>query len=231
VLQEEAAPRQPPGQEQELRFQTPADGIPLRDFITWAGRHLDGAVTFAPPAIEEIDSKKPRVIMEKARTLGRAELLGFAQDLLAPHGLVLFNLGRPDRPLWLVESLARPTVLAGRAAYVPPERIEERSHDRTPVTTVLKLKQVRFQDVQNEIVQALGKRGTWGESVIPVPAVNGFILKESGQNVHHMVQLIRRLDIPSGTPAAPVDQELADQVRKLEKRIQGLERRLAALEK
>jgi hypothetical protein len=133
--------------------------------------------------------------------------------------------------MWLVESVARPTVLAGRTDYVGPEQVEERRHERTPVTTVVKLKHVRLEDVREELAQALGKPGAWGESVIPVPAVNGFILKEAGHNVHGMVQLIRRLDLPSATPAVPVDKGLVDRVRTLERRVAELERELARVRK
>lgn len=224
-------PRPGPQQEDGIRFQTDAEGIPLRDFVTWISRHVEGAVTFAPPTIEDLNARKARVIVEKPVRLDRSEIVGFAQDLLAPHGLVLFNMGRQDRPLWLVESVAHPTVLAGRTVYVDPERVEERKHDRTPVTTVVRLKRVRLDDVKKEILQGLGNRGAWGESLIPVPAVNGFILKESGRNVHSMAQLIHRLDVPSEAPPARNDQGLAGRVGKLEKCVLDLERRLAKLEK
>jgi hypothetical protein len=229
VHQNPEPPRPKAPQQEGIRFQTDAEGIPLRDFVTWISRHLDGAVTFAPPTIEDLNAKKPRVIIEKAVSLHRSEIVGFAQDVLASHGLVLFNMGRQDRPLWLVESVARPTVLAGRTVYVAPERIEERRYDRTPVTTVVRLTRVRLDDVKKAILQGLGNRGVWGESLIPVPAVNGFILRESGRNVHGMAQLIRGLDVPSKTPAPANDPELAGRVEKLETRVLDLERRLAKL--
>ena len=108
--------------------------------------------------------------LEKTVELAPEQVLPFGQELLAPHGLILANIGSATRPLWLLESRAKPTVLRTRTLFVAPENVARHQDDHTPITTVIKLKHVRLAAVQNEMIEAWKKTGDANTALIPVAA-------------------------------------------------------------
>ena len=102
----------------EIRFKTDARGMGLRDFLTWVGEHIEGAITYSSPALRLADSGEGRVVVEKVVTLSPGDVIPFSQDILSGHGLILLPLGSPGKPLWLVESVAEPALLASRTVFV-----------------------------------------------------------------------------------------------------------------
>lgn len=200
----------------EIRFETPAEGIGLRAFVDWLGRHLPGPITFAPPALDRTGDAAARVVIEKPVRLAAGDVLGFGQDVLAPFGLVLFELGPPERPLWLLESLEAPTVLKRRTIFVAPEDLGAHRLSPIPITTLLRLEHRALRDVLAEIERAVG-----ADRVIAVAPINGLILQDKGTNVHAAVELIRRLD-RSPPAAEPARDERLD---RLEARIEALEQK------
>lgn len=217
-------------EEDEIVFSTGPEGMTLFEAANWIGRHVEGAVTFAPPALKVVRRPDARVRLTEPVRLTRERVLGFGQDLLAPFGLVLFNIGRPEQPLWLVENLGEPTVLVGRTVFVPADQVVRHRHERTPITTTVELLKAPVDRVQEEVREALKGTLPPGAEVIPVAATNGFILRGPGRNVHAWMQLIAQLDrtpAPAARPKSRPDDEtlkgLEDRLRQLEARVQGLE--------
>jgi hypothetical protein len=210
----------------EVIFRTPPAGLSLFDTVQWIGAEIEGSVTFAPPALRIAKRPDARVVVSEPVKLARERVLGFGQDLLAAHGLVLFDVGRPGQPLWLVESTGEPTVLAGRAAFVSPDDLARYRWVRTPITTAVELRVAPLGRVRSEVLEAVAGNLPAGAAVIPVPATNGFILRGPGRDVFAWNQLIARLDRtpPPGTEPPPSERDA------MRKRLENVERRLDALE-
>ncbi len=210
------------GQE-EIRFKTDARGMGLRDFITWVGEHIEGAITYASPALKVANSREGRVVVEKEVKLSPGEVLPFSQDILSGHGLVLLPLGSPGNPLWLVESLNEPTLLASRTVFVSEEEIEAHRFEHPPVVTMVSLKNVGLETIQAELEKSLGKTAQGKSPLIPVPALNQFIIKASGRNAFHIVKMIRSLDRAPAPGGGGVESSLRERLKRLENRVNKLE--------
>lgn len=214
----------------EIVFTAPAEGMSLFAAAAWIGEHVAGSVTFAPPALKIVRRPEARVLVLETVRLRREQVLGFGQDLLAPHGLVLFDIGRPEQPLWLVESMLEPTVLAGRTVFVAPQEVVRHRFERTPITTAVELDNAVLDRVGDEVLEAVKGSLPPGAAVIPVQATNGFILRGPGRDVHAWMQLIERLDRTPAAQPAPTGAAVPATRDRLEKRLRELEARVAELE-
>jgi general secretion pathway protein D len=129
-------------------------------------------------------SKKITIISPEPVTIGEAYRAFIAA--LNMNGLTVVPFGRF---LKIVESST-----AVRQAIMPTDSLSQVPADDRMVTHIHQLRHVAIDAVQS-VLDALK---TEAASIIPYPATNTLIITENGLNLRRLLEVLRRLDVPSG---------------------------------
>ncbi len=177
-----------------LEWYSDVSGLP------YTGKHKPrGKATFMPP--------------KGKRTYTLGEITDILNELLAAQDYIL------------VRRTASFTVLPADekvdSTMLPEVRLEDlpKRGKTELVTTVLRLRYVRAEDIAPEVNKLLGSFG----SVVVMARANQLVLLDTAGNLLRVVKTMREIDV-ARPPAASVEQRLADVEKRLEMLLEEVKR-------